>query len=491
MAVPVHGPDEVRAAVATSRAAQAGWARRPVRERLRIMARLAAVLADRKHEIADRVRAETGKPRIEALAEVAVSADLIRFYVRAAPGVLRRRRVGSGWLLHRSARVEQEPYGVIGAITPWNYPFILVMDCVTPALVAGNGVVVKPSEFTPSTALLVPELGRAAGLPDGLIQVVTGFGETGAALIGAGVDKVSFTGSTATGRKVMEAAAKGPTPVTMELGGKDPAIVLADADLARAARGVAYGSFFNAGQTCISVERVFVERSVHDAFVERLAEEAGRLRAGSGPDADVGPLVNERQMAVVERQVADAVARGAVARSGGTHGDGTRVFLPTVLTGVTDAMAVQTEETFGPVVTVTPVADEAEAVRLANGTGYGLFASVWTGDRARGLRVARQLRAGGVSLNDVLSHYAVPGLPMGGRGESGFGSRRGVEGLREMVRPRTLLVDRFGFGREVWWFPYAPAGERLVEAVTEWRARRGFAGLWRAARVLLGRGGKA
>lgn len=481
--VPVMGAPEVDSAVRTARSVQEEWASRSARSRARVLDRLGHVLADRAEEIAERVRDETGKPRTEALAEVAVSGELLQYYVRIAPKALANRSVGSGWLLNKRGWVEREAHGVVGAILPWNYPFIMVMDVLAPALAAGNALVVKPSEHTPWSALLVPDLCRAAGVPEGLVQVVTGDGATGAALVAADIDKISFTGSTATGRKVMAAAARHPIPVVMELGGKDPAIVLADADLERAARGVAYGGFFNAGQTCISVERVLVERPVYDRFLELLAAEARSLRVGTGDDADVGPMVNQEQFDIVNRQVRDALAGGARAVTGGAPGTG-RLYPPTILVDVAPDADVATEETFGPVVTVTPVADEDEAVERANALGYGLFASVWTGDRDRGVRVARRLVAGGVSVNDVLSHYALPGLPVGGRGPSGFGSRRGREGLEEMVRNRTMLVDRIGLGRELWWFPYRPVGERLVAAVTEWRARRGLSGLVGGLRTL-------
>ncbi|HSG48868.1 MAG TPA: aldehyde dehydrogenase family protein, partial [Longimicrobiales bacterium] len=368
-----------------------------------------------------------------------------------APGHLAPRRTGAGWLLSKSGWVEHEPYGVIGAITPWNYPFIIAMDCVTPALFAGNAVVIKPSEFTPVTTLLIPDLCDQAGIPRGLVQVVTGDGSTGRALIQGGVDRVVFTGSTATGRKVMETASATLTPVTLELGGKDAAIVLEDADLDRAARGIVFGGFFNAGQTCISVERVFVVRSVYDSFVERVVSATRELRAGSDDQADVGPVITAQQFDIVGGHVRDALARGARALTGGAPTGSGRVFPPTVLVDVDDSMAVMRDETFGPVLPITPVDDEDEAVAKANATGYGLFASVWTGDRRRGVRVARRLRAGGVSVNDVLSHYSVPHLPVGGVGESGFGRRRGLEALDEMTRTRTLLVDRAGLRREPFW----------------------------------------
>jgi acyl-CoA reductase-like NAD-dependent aldehyde dehydrogenase len=453
------------------------------------MKMLARVLQRRAEDVADRLRAETGKPLSEALAEVLVSVDLIRFYLQAAPKHLRPRRVRTSWVVSKAAWIEYDPYGVVGAITPWNYPFILPMDCVTPALFAGNAVVVKPSEFTSWTAELIPELCADAGLPGGLVQVVTGDGSTGRALVESGVDRLVFTGSTATGKKIMATAAQSLTPVTLELGGKDPAIVLEDADLERTARGVVFGSLFNAGQTCISVERVLVVGAVHEAFVDRVTRLVQDLRTG-GPEADVGPMVIAAQVGIVERQVEDALAKGARALTGGRRSEpGSRVFLPTVLVDVDGSMDVVRDETFGPVLAITQVRDEADAVAQANASGYGLFASVWTGDRRRGERVARQLHAGGVSINDVLSHYGVAELPMGGRGASGFGRRRGLEALDEMSRSRSMLADRFGLKREIWWFPYSARGARVMRALVDWRGLGGLRGVIRAARRLMAKEG--
>jgi acyl-CoA reductase-like NAD-dependent aldehyde dehydrogenase len=305
----------------------------------------------------------------------------------------------------------------------------------------------------------------------------------------AGVDRIVFTGSTATGRKIMAAAAESLTPLTLELGGKDAAIVLADADLERAARGVVFGSFFNAGQTCISIERVLVERPVYEAFIERVTPLVEALRVGM-EDADVGPMVSADQVDVVERQVRDAVSRGARVLVGGRRVEpGSRCFLPTLLVDVDDAMEVATDETFGPVLAVTPVEDEDDAVGRVNRSRYGLFASVWTRNRRRGEGVARRLEVGGVSVNDVLSHYGVAGLPLGGRRASGFGYRRGLEALDEMSRARARLSDRTGLGREFWWFPYSDRGRRILHAMVDWRGLGGAEGAWRAVRRLLGREG--
>lgn len=488
--LPVDGPEEVRAAVARARSAQVEWARLGLRERARRMRAVARLMDVRGDDLAASVRRETGKPPTEAMLEVAISVDLIRYYARVAPRHLRPRRVSTGWILTKAGIVERVPHGVVGAITPWNYPLVLVLDCVTPALFAGNGVVVKPSELTPLTALLVPALLDEAGIPKGLVQIVTGDGSTGRALVQSGVDRVVFTGSTATGRKVMEAASATLTPVTLELGGKDPAIVLEDADLERAARGIVFGALFNAGQTCISVERVYVVRSVYQAFVERVAELMRALRAGQGEDADLGPIISQAQIAILERQVAEAMEKGAHALTGGRRASpDASVYLPTLLVDVDDSMAVMREESFGPLLPIVPVEDEEEAIRRANASRYGLFASVWTGDRERGLGVARRLRAGGVSVNDVLTHYSIPSLPMGGVGESGFGRRRGVEALDEMTRTRTLLVDRWGLKREPFWFPYSRASARLCRALVAWRARGGLRGIASLAARLASREG--
>jgi succinate-semialdehyde dehydrogenase/glutarate-semialdehyde dehydrogenase len=484
--VPLQRFEEVRDAIERSRGAQRGWADLSVRDRARRIARLRTEVGRRADELIDTVCRETGKPETEAVAEVLVVVDLMRFFEKAAPDVLGPRRVGTGWMVWKKAHTIREPFGVVGLITPWNYPFILPMEPLVTALFAGNGVVLKPSEYASHTGLLIETLCRDAGLPGNLVVTVTGDGSTGAALVTGGADKIHFVGGPATGRRVMAAAAERLVPVTLELGGKDAAIVLEDADLERAARGVVFGAFFNAGQTCVSVERAFVVDEIYDRFVRRVVQLTGRLSVGSSGEKDVGPLTTPEQLEVVEQHLKDAVERGARVLIGGERTDpASNVFRPTVLVDVDPASKLMTEETFGPLLPVVRVRDQDEAVRLANASRFGLFASVWTGDERTGLSLSRQLRTGGVSINDVLSHWAVPGLPIGGVGESGFGRSKGAEGLREMSRSKSILTQRFGPRREIWWYPYTRGSRSLVRALIDLRAKGGVEGLVSAGRRLM------
>ena len=487
--VPVDGVDEVRQAVIRARRAHEGWAALPLADRIRHLARLRGVVARRAEDIADRIEAETGKPRVEALAEVALVTGLMRHLERRAPRVLGARRPAGGGVFARGARVEREPRGVVGVLAPWNYPFVLTAEPAFTALFGGNAVVLKPSERTPFTGSVLPELLEEAGLMSGLLEVVQGRAETGEALVTAGVDHLHLTGGGATGRKVLQAAAPRLLPVSLELGGKDPAIVLADADLDRAARGIAFGAFFNAGQSCVAVERVYVEEEVAEAFLRRLARVASELRTGTGGEVDLGPVATEEVLERIEAQLEDAVELGARVLCGGARLDpASNVFFPTVVADVTDRMRIMREESFGPVVPVMAVRDADEAVKRANAHPMGLWASVWTRDRERGVAVARRLRCGGVSVNDALGHWAAPALPFGGTGESGFSSMRGDEGLRTFTRPR-VIVARGGRRRDApWWFPYRPRTRRFVRAVTAWHGEEGLLRLTRAVGALFGRG---
>lgn len=468
--VPVMDEGQVRQAVQRARRAQQAWAALGVAGRCDRLGRVQDVLARDSREIAARLAAETGKPRFDALlTEVTATCETIHSLRRSAPRTLARTSVPVGVLKTKRAWKEYEPYGVVGVISPWNFPLTLAMGPTVTALAAGNAVVLKPSEVTPLVGDIVRDLFAEAGMPEGVLQVVSGDGSTGAALVHAGVDKIHFTGSTATGRKIMAAAAESLTPVVMELGGKDPMVVCADADLDRTANGAVWAAFSNSGQICMSVERLYVEDAVHDALVERIVERTRTLRQGVETDdapIDVGAMIAPSQMAIVERHVADAVDKGATVLTGGARrrdlpGD---FFEPTVLTGVTHDMAIMREETFGPVLPVMRVGDADEAVRLANDTNYGLTASVWTKNRRKGEEIAGRLRAGSVLVNDHISTYAITNLPFGGVQESGFGRVHGTEGLLEFVRVKSYVEERVGLKNEPFWFP-------TVANPVEWAAR--------------------
>lgn len=465
--VPRAGEREVRRAVARAREAAARWSRRSVIERGAALGRLRRAIAARAEEVAARIARETGKSEADAvLAEVLVACDHLAWTARRAPRVLAPRRAG-GLLAPRGGRVVWEPHGVAGLITPWNFPFLIPASGLAAALAAGNAAVIKPSELTPLSALLLAELTEEAVGEPGLVEVVTGDGETGQALVDAPVDVLAFTGGTATGRAVMAAASRHLTPLVLELGGKDAMIVLDDADLERAARGAVWGAFFHAGQVCQSVERLYVQRSVWDRFLGLLVRETERIRAaGDDPAPDVGPFTRPAQMAIVREQVEEALRGGARALTGGQAlpGPGLR-WGPTVLVDVDPSMRVMREETFGPVLPVVPFEEDDEAARLAADTAYGLDAYVWTADRRRGRRLARSLAVGSVLFNDCLVNYAMAELPFGGVRASGFGRVHGEEGLRAFARPRAEAEARLRPRREPHWFPGSGARRWALAAV--------------------------
>ena len=446
---PVHGRREVDAVVAAARPAAQWWAGLGWDERRVRMLAWKSHLTRYLGRLAQLMHTETGKPLDDAKLEIILAITHIDWAARHARAALRGRRVRPGLLtMNQAASVEYQPLGVIGVIGPWNYPLFTPVGSIAYALAAGNAVVFKPSELTPAVGrYLVDSFASALSVfsPDAppVLQAVYGPGTTGDALARSGVAKIAFTGSAATARKVMAAAAETLTPVLAECGGKDALLVGADADLDAAVDAAAWGAMSNAGQTCAGVERIYVEESVYHSFLERLSARVSGLRPGSDPGASYGPFTLPSQGNVVASHVADALERGGKAAVGGAGSVTGNWARPVVLTDVPEDSAAVAEETFGPVVTVTPVASLEAGVTLANAGRYGLGSAVFTGKRSAGLAAARTLRTGMTSVNSVLGFAGVPGLPWGGVGESGFGRIHGPDGLREFARAKAITRQRF------------------------------------------------
>ena len=432
--VPIHSAAEVDAAVARARVAAETWSTRSFEARAEELVAFRKALAAHADELADLIHRENGKPELEALTEVMMAIGHVQHAAARAEAALAPRRVSAGLLANFRATVSYHPLGVVGVIGPWNYPLFTPMGSIAYALAAGNAVVWKPSELTPLVAVKVAEIAaRTFALPD-LLQVVTGAGATGAALAKAAVDKIAFTGSAATGKRVMLAAAERLTPVLLELGGKDPMIVAEDADLEKAAEACVYGALTNAGQACVSVERVYVADAVHDRFVDEVVRQVRELKTG-GDDGHLGAMTSAAQVAIVRDHLTDATARGAKVHTGGADAIAGNYIQPTVLTDVEQDMKIMRDETFGPVIPIKRVGSLDEAVRLANDTTFGLGSTVFAGKGAR--TIAARLRAGMTSINSVMAFSGIPSLPFGGIGDSGFGRIHGDEGIREFTRVKS------------------------------------------------------
>lgn len=440
--VPVHDAADVAAAVARARVDQEAWGRRSPAERADHLRRIRARLAVRAGELAEVIAAETGKPDFDAMAEVLSCAVLFTHTARRAPKVLAPEKVSAFPLYVKRAEIRYEPYGVVGVISPWNYPAFVPVQALSGVLAAGNTAVLKPSELTPLTGLLLAEIINEAGLP--LVRVVTGDGATGAALSSSDVDKIAFTGSPATARHILRAAAENLTPTVMELGGKDAMIICDDADVDAAARTAVAGCFANAGQTCIAVERVLVTRKNHAAFRDAAIRAAQRVTVGPERTKHVGAITQPPQIDVIEQRLRDATTDGATIVVGGHRRDdlGASFFEPTIVDGVRPDMALAREETFGPVLSIIPVEDVDDAVRVANDCDYGLAGSVFGRDRRVVDDVVERFATGAISVNDALATALLPGLPFGGVRSSGFGRLHGDAGIREFAVPKAVATSR-------------------------------------------------
>jgi acyl-CoA reductase-like NAD-dependent aldehyde dehydrogenase len=483
---------QVEAVIARARAVQPSWGELGIRARIAVLREFQRRLHEKKTEIAQAITRESGKPLAEALTtEVLVVLDAARFLIDNSFRLLQDEPVPHGNLATKLKRgvLVREPCGVIGIISPWNYPFSIPATETLAALVAGNAVVLKPSEFTTLVALELESLLLSAGVPRDIFQVVPGGGATGAALIHSPIDKLVFTGSVATGKRIAAAAADKLLPVVLELGGKDPMIVLDDADIDVASSAAVWGAFMNAGQTCLSVERCYVHRSLYRGFAEACARKTKKLRVANGmnSETDVGPMIHQRQLEIVESHVEDAVDRGAQILAGGARLPelGPNFFKPTVLADVTQRMRIMREETFGPVLPIMAFDSDDEAAQLANDSEFGLAASVWTRDSQRGERLARRINAGTVMVNDVISCFGISEAPHGGVKSSGIGRTHGRFGLEEMVRLKYVDTDLLPRMKKVWWYGYGANFARQMEGFLDMQfARRAGARLRGALRAI-------
>jgi len=481
--VPLDGAAEVASTVARVRANQPAWEALGIKGRAEWLFKLRDWIHDNQDQIADTMQRETGKVRGEASGEAVYLMDLINFYGKKGGKFIGDEKVPahSPLMKIKKLKVQYRPYPVVGVISPWNFPLILSLGDAIPALIAGAAVVIKPSEITPlGLAEIVEAWKSEIGAPD-VFDVVNGMGETGAALVDE-VDYVQFTGSDRTARKVLARAAETLTPVSAELGGKDPMIVLRSANIERAANAATWGAFANVGQVCISVERLYVEEPVYDEFVQRFTEEVKSLNQGmDGPEhgQDIGAMTFPPQTKIVEDHIEDARSSGATVVTGGQRieGDGDW-FQPTILTEVDHSMTVMRDESFGPVVGIMKVRDADEAVRLANDSRYGLAASVF-GSKREAEAVARRLEVGTANVNDVLVGFLASDVPMGGWKDSGIGFRHGEYGIKKFVRPESIVISRFGGKREPLYFPYTEKRRQQLRrlsdffAARDWRRRLG------------------
>jgi acyl-CoA reductase-like NAD-dependent aldehyde dehydrogenase len=485
-------PEQIASLVARARVAQTEWARRSVAERCSLLKVFRERMFGSRDALADAVVQESGKPRAEALfSDIFVALDTAGYLATNAERMLTPEHVPHHNIAAKakSGELRHDPLGVIGIISSWNYPLAIPLGQIIPAVVAGNAVVCKTSDFTPQCGALIEKLFIDSGFPKDLVTVIQGGAEVGRALIESAPDKVLFTGSVETGRRVAEACASRLIPTVLELGGKDAMIVLADSNLEIAASGAVWGSFTNCGQVCLSVERIFVEHSIAEKFAALCVEKTKKLRLGPGsdPSTDVGPLIRPQHVQRMTSLIEDAVARGAKVLCGGHPRPdlGPNFFEPTVIVDVDSASRLFQEETFGPILAIQRVANAEEAVARANDSRFALAASVWTANAGLAKKIAAQLRAGAVMINDAISYYAIAEAPHGGCGLSGWGRAHGKTGLLEMVQTKYIDVDRMPGRAKPWWFRYGADLERAADAFIQFQYASSLGTRLRNARAAL------
>ncbi len=457
--------DDVLDVMERARAAQPAWAARSLDERLKLLREMQRALYRHYDDFVNMLVAEQGKTAHEAMTELLPTIEMFSYYVRRSKRILKPRRTFVKLAPHRRHIVERRPHGVVLVIAPWNFPVLLSLTPIIAALIAGNTAILKPSEYSTQVSELIGVIAKEAGIPPDVLQIVHGYGDVGAALIEAQPDKICFTGSEGTGRKIGSKAGELLIPVTLELGGKDAAIVLEDADIERTARGLVWAGMVNAGQACLSVERIYVVRSVADQLVKAMQAVMDKHvypGPGDNPRSTYGAITTETQLKTIQHQLDDAAEHDAHLIRGKNTGEG-RFCTPTIVTNVTEDSEVMAEETFGPVITVTPVDSGEEAIRRANASRFGLTASVWTENKERGLWLARQLHVGVSSLNDHIWSASAPEMPWGGVNASGYGRTRGPEGLLEMTYPHAISYERARLPFEPFWLPYTSMKRSLLK----------------------------
>lgn len=464
--VPCATPKQVEAAMERSRKAQPTWVALSLTERLRFLRETQRAFYRHYDELAATIVSEQGKSYQDAITELLPSLEMFSYYIRIAKKTLKTRRPFAKLVPHRRHRIEHRPHGVVLVISPWNFPVLLSITPIIAALAAGNTVILKPSEYATQISELILQCFKEANLPEGVFQVVHGYGDVGSGLIDARPDKICFTGSEKIGRKIAAKAGEYLIPVTLELGGKDAAIVLEDANIKRTARGLVWAGTINAGQACLSIERVYVVRSVADQLIKAMQDVMDRYvypGPGDQPRSTYGAITTEAQMNVIEHQVADAEEHKAEIITGKNKPpqDG-RFYLPTLITNLPNDAAMNTEETFGPIISIIAVDDEEEAIERANNTRFGLTASVWTENKSRGLRIARQMHTGVASVNEHIWSASTPEMPWGGVKASGNGRTRSIEGLLEMTVTQSLSYERFRLPFEPFWIPYTSLKRTLL-----------------------------
>ncbi len=465
--------EDVARRISAARTAQAGWAALPVKERSRRLKILGKYISSQGETMAELIHEDNGKLKLDALVtEVLPAAMAVSYYCRQGKSVLKDKKISGGnpLMFNKKSRIMYEPYGVVGIISPWNYPFAIPFSEIVMALLAGNGVILKVARDTQKTGRLLADIFRQADLPENLFSYVELPGkDAGPAFIEGGVDKLFFTGSTTVGRELMALAAPRLLPLVLELGGADAAVVCADADLDRAALGILWAGFSNAGQSCGGAQRILVHRDVYGLFLEKLSSLVKGLRVGAGLNDDMGPMISLQQKKAVQKQISECTSQGAVITARSARGDfaDDSPFAPAILlTNLTLDMPIMKDEIFGPVAGVYPVEDDDEAIRIANASVYGLTGSVWSRDRKRAKNIARQLRAGAIMINDHLMSHGLAETPWGGFGDSGIGRTHGEMGLLEMVRPKVLVDDTLpGAKRNLWWHPYSERIYQGMEAI--------------------------